>query len=284
MKPLSIIRSLFFLLLSASVFAVFADTKWQPNQGLQLDLQSVIKQLGLEKQTKAKRLAIGIIDMTEPDAVRFAAVNPHKMLYAASLPKIAILFAAGILIERGKLVADAALVEDMHRMIRNSDNASATRVLEKVGRDRLTQIMAEPSIRLYDPDLKGGLWVGKPYSKERAYKRDPVYGISHGATVYQVLRFYYLLEYGELFSDETRMLLKSALIDPAIEHKFVAGLKHHDFEALYRKSGTWKTYHSDAVFVDTGEYRFVITALSNHPEGGRWLEQLAPKLYDIIVD
>ena len=41
-----------------------------------------------------------------------------------------------------------------------------------------------------------GLWVGKPYGKAAAYRRDPVAHLSHGATAFQVARFYFMLDRG----------------------------------------------------------------------------------------
>ncbi|MGB5749702.1 MAG: hypothetical protein WBM69_22190 [Desulfobacterales bacterium] len=53
---------------------------------------------------KAKKVGIAIADITDPRRPRVAAVNGDLMLYAASLPKIAILLGAFVQIERGKLV------------------------------------------------------------------------------------------------------------------------------------------------------------------------------------
>ena len=41
-----------------------------------------------------KRLSVGIVDMADQQDVRYAAVNGRHMMYAASLPKIAVLAAA----------------------------------------------------------------------------------------------------------------------------------------------------------------------------------------------
>ena len=40
-----------------------------------------------------KRLAVGIVDMHDPTHIAYATVNGDNMMYAASLPKIAILLA-----------------------------------------------------------------------------------------------------------------------------------------------------------------------------------------------
>jgi len=38
------------------------------------------------------------------------------------------------------------------------------------------------------------VWVGKDYAEQGTYQRDSLYNLSHGATVMQVVRFYYLLD------------------------------------------------------------------------------------------
>src|SRR5687768_12048960 len=50
---------------------------------------------------KNKTLNIGIVDMHDPLNARFAAINGNNMVYAASLPKIAVLLAGQEAIEQG---------------------------------------------------------------------------------------------------------------------------------------------------------------------------------------
>jgi beta-lactamase class A len=71
-------------------------------------------------------------------------------------------------------------------------------MLAKVGEETLLEILTSPRYRFDDPATGGGLWVGKAYGKVPAYRRDPLEGLSHGATAFQVARFYCLLDRGEL--------------------------------------------------------------------------------------
>ena len=50
-----------------------------------------------------KRMAVGVVDLSDPLQPRFARVNGRTMMYAASLPKIAILLAAYVCFEDGTL-------------------------------------------------------------------------------------------------------------------------------------------------------------------------------------
>ena len=255
----------------------------QHDQGLLAELQSLVQEQGLWSHVESRRLALGIADITDLQAPRYAALNPDHMMYAASLPKIAILLGAFVKLEAGELTLDQALREDMERMIRYSDNPAATRVLDRVGRRDLIAILTSDRLRLYDPKFNGGLWVGKDYAGAAAFQRDPLHNLSHGATVRQVLRFFYLLEKGELVASPYKEAMKQILADPGISHKFVAGLKDKPDIRLYRKSGTWRDYHADAAMVEADGRRYVIVGLGKHAEAGAWLSRLAGPMLDLMV-
>mgnify|MGYP001557039417 CR=1 FL=1 len=254
-----------------------------PDHGLQQALEQLVREQGLWSQVESRKLALGLVDITDIDAPRYAALNPDHMMYAASLPKIAILLGAYVEVTEGDLQLEEGLHEDMVRMIRYSDNASATRVLEKVGREDLIDILTSERLRLYDPAHNGGLWVGKDYARQNAFRRDPLHNLSHGATVYQVARFFYLLEKGDLVDDAYRDEMKEILSKPGIEPKFVAGLRNRPVTEMYRKSGTWRQYHADAALVEAGGHRFIMVGLAQHPDGGKWLTRLAAPMHDLVV-
>ena len=102
--------------------------------------------------------------ITEPAAPRLAMVNGNQMMYAASLPKIAILLGAFDRIARGELTFDARLRQALTQMIRFSSNRAATEILNLVGKPYLARLLQSPAYRLYDPERGGGLWVGKDYA------------------------------------------------------------------------------------------------------------------------
>lgn len=250
---------------------------------LQQALITHLSSLHLNNATEHRRLSVVLVDITDTSSPRMAYVNPNEMMYAASLPKIAILLGAFEKIANGEMTLDDDILEKMKLMIRNSSNEAATEILQRVGKAYLAELLQSPRYRLYDPQKNGGLWVGKDYAKATAWKRDPLHDLSHGATAYQVARFYYLLETGQLVSPEFSRLMKSILADPAIDHKFVKGLKgiQPDSE-IYRKSGTWGPYHSDSAIVEHHGRRYIAVALANSTQGERWLQKLIVALDDII--
>lgn len=250
---------------------------------LQQQLEQLLNARGLQKAVSQQRLAIALVDITDLKKPRMAAVNGDVMKYAASLPKIAILLTAFVQIEEGKLELDEKLEADMTKMIRNSSNTAATRVLDIVGREELIQTLQAPKFMLYDQRYNGGLWVGKAYAKGVAYRRDPLNQISHGITAIQVARFYYLLTTERLVGPALTVKMKQILSEPAIKHKFVKGLKDHPEARLYRKSGTWRHFHADSALVEYDTHAYIMVGLAEDPQGGQWLEQLAAPLQDLVV-
>jgi beta-lactamase class A len=203
-------------------------------------------------------------------------------MYAASLPKIAILFGAAVALDEGRLQLTDELHDDMIRMIRYSCNDCATRVLEMVGREELIELLQSPEFDFYDASGEGGLWVGKAYDPAPAYHRDPLYNLSHGATAFQVARFYYRLQNGTLVSPEFNELMLEALSNPGIKHKFVKGLQGITGLNLLRKSGTWRNFHADSALVSSKDQTYIIVGLANNEKGGQWLAQLAEPLDNLV--
>ncbi len=222
-----------------------------------------------QQQVRNKKTSLVIVDITDLLHPRVAEVNGDVMLYAASLPKIAILLGAYVQAERGELVMDEALRASLTRMIRNSSNRDATAVLQRVGFENLAEILQSDRYRLYDPKYGGGLWVGRGYGGTGVWRRDPINKLSHGASAMQVARFYYLLITNRLVNQQHTREMLEILSNPAINHKFVRGLKQANPEAkIARKSGTWRKYHADSGIVDSQHGRYIIVAIGEHPEGG----------------
>jgi beta-lactamase class A len=246
-------------------------------------LQKKIRDLGLARYAADRKLAVALVDITEPRHPRVATVNAHEMMYAASLPKIAILLGAYQKAEDGDLKIDGPTEKLLTDMIRRSSNSAATIMLERVGFDYVADLLQSDRYDLYDTEMNGGLWVGKPYAKAGAVKRDPLYNLSHGATPFEVARFYYLLATSRLVSPEASESMLEILADPAINHKFVAGLNSaRPGSKIFRKSGTWRTYHADSAIVERDGRRYIAVAMANHPSGGKWLSQLIVAMDDLV--
>jgi beta-lactamase class A len=260
-----------------------ADLRACGDAVLQRRLEEVVAGLGLGPEVEARRLALALVDLSTAGEPHLAMLNGDTMIYAASLPKIAILLGAFVEAERGRLPLDERHLQAMTGMVRYSSNSDASRVLDWVGERRLIEILLSPRYALYDPSGKGGLWVGKAYGPTPAFLRDPVAQLSHGATAYQVARFYCLLDAGALVGPELTLRMKEVLSRPGIHHKFVKGLQGVPGVTLYRKSGTWKEYHSDSALVEAGAHKYVMVGLVRDQRGGDWLERLAAPLHEVVV-
>lgn len=271
------------LLISGSAAAAHTELPDDIDPGLQSALEAEVRSLGLEAKAAEDRFAVALLDLSDPGHSRLAMINGHEMFYAASLPKIAILLGAAVSLDDGSLLMDDVLERDLHEMIRVSCNPCATRVLDRVGRERLLAILQSPDYLFYDTEQGGGLWVGKAYGPEPAYRRDPLDNQSHGATAFQATRFFYLLHRRELVSPEQSEMMLETLARPGIEHKFVKGLAVYEDLELFRKSGSWKQFHADSALVLTKDHAYVMVALIEDQRGSKWLESLAPKLHELIV-
>ena len=250
---------------------------------LQMQFEGIVRRQGLWEAAEKGELALLLAIVTDPARPRMAHLNGHRMMYAASLPKIAILFGAAVSIERGQLELSRPLRRDLVDMIRVSCNDCATRVLEQVGREELIDLLQAPEYAFYDPDGEGGLWVGKDYAPSEAYHRDPLFGLSHGATAFQVARLYYRLQTGTLVGPDSTRLMLEALSRPGIDHKFVKGLKGIPGLEILRKSGTWKNFHADSALVHNRDQTYIIVGLANNGNGGTWLSQVAQPLNDLVL-
>ena len=233
---------------------------------------------------KAKKMAVGVVDISDPYKIRFARVNGNEMMYAASLPKIAILLASQQSFEDGFLEETEEIQEDMKLMIAKSDNAASTRMIDRLGYKKIEEVLTDPRYNLYDEDFGGGLWVGKRYASDGPRYPDPILGLSHSATVSQVCRFYYLMAFGQLVSVERSAEMLDIMIDPKLHHKFVNSIEKIDPEAkLYRKSGTWQNYHSDSILVWGDEWRkYILVALVEDEKGESIIRNLLPQIEAIL--
>lgn len=232
----------------------------------------------------SKRMSVGIVDMGNPTDVHYATVNGRHMMYAASLPKIAVLAAAHDAIERGELKETAAVKNDMRLMIAKSNNAATTRMIDRIGFNRIERTMTDPNLKLYDPAYGGGLWVGKRYAAGGKRSPDPMKGISHAATTEQICRYFYLLATDNLLSEESCAKMRSYLVDPQLHHKFVNTLdKVAPNAKVYRKSGSWSTFHADVAMVQGPERNYIMTALVDDPRGEQICRDLALVLDELLT-
>ena len=252
-------------------------------------------QASLEKELKSnpqwrkliqeKKMAVGVVDLSDTNNTRFARINGNHMMYAASLPKIAILLAAIDAIDKGQLKETKEVTEDMHLMISKSNNQASTRMIDRVGYKKIEDVMTNPKYEFYDEHKGGGLWVGKRYGGGGGTNREPLKNLSHAATVTQVCRYYYLLANGKLVNEKRSKQMLGIMENPALHHKFVNTLDQIAPDArLFRKSGSWRTFHSDSILVwgDDPDRRYILVALIDNENGEQIIRDLVKPVEKVL--
>ncbi|MBU1679606.1 MAG: class A beta-lactamase-related serine hydrolase [Bacteroidetes bacterium] len=286
---LGVLKDLPLLQIKELPYKVKAEEVKPLRQLVNKDLQKALeKQLNKnvywKKLIKSKKMAVGVVDLSNPYNVKFARVNGNEMMYAASLPKIAILLAAEQTLEDGMLQETEEIKGDMKIMISRSDNQAATRMIDRLGYDRIEEVLTDQRYNFYDEESGGGLWVGKRFASLGVRHPDPIKGLSHAATVSQVCRFYYMLAFGQLVSFERSKDMLNIMTDPELHHKFVGSIEKLAPNAkLYRKSGTWLSWHADSILVWGEKWRrYILVALVQDENGERIMRNLLPAVDEIL--
>ncbi|WP_246067788.1 serine hydrolase [Changchengzhania lutea] len=230
-----------------------------------------------------KSLAIGIVDLSDSDNIKYAGINDENMMYAASLPKIAILLATMDAIDKGEIEDTKEVRNDLRLMISKSNNQASTRNIDRIGYEKIEAVLRAPKTKLYDEEVGGGLWVGKRYAAGGRRYPEPLKGLSHAATAKQVCSFYYQLVMGNLISTERSKEMLEIMKNPALHHKFVNTLDKIAPKAdIYRKSGSWKNYHSDSALVWGPKRKYIIVALVDNDYGEKIIRNLVMPLEKVM--
>jgi beta-lactamase class A len=262
----------------------FSGPEWRPlsqrrDQRLQAGLEAALKQHEAWRLLLDQgKMAVGLVDLSNPKAPRFAQVNGDTMMYGASLPKLMVLLAAFQGFEDGALKETPQVHRDLIEMIRRSSNPAASQVIGQIGLRKIEALASDPRYRFYDPQKGGGIWLGGTYSHGGEQNPEPITGLSHTATAYQLCRFYYLLAYGRLISPERSRQMLKILAFPDLPGKFVSVLeKAVPPNHLYRKSGEVRGFHADSILV-WGETwrRYILVALIKDDRGEQILKELVP--------
>jgi beta-lactamase class A len=253
------------------------------NPHFQEKLTQGIGKIGLGGPIRQKILGIAVLDMT-PMVPRLATLNGDDLFYAASIPKLAILWGFFKKVETGEIPLSKELLLETRKMMSISSNESATFLYNLVGPRFILNLLLAPHFKLYDPKSGGGIWIGKEYGKGNAIMRDPIGNYSHAATAIQIVRFYYLFDRGDLIPLPLKPFMESALNKPELIHKFVKGLQAVAPHAeLLRKSGSWGNMHADSALISHDGKKYILVAWMNHVQGYLWLEDIV-KMVDGIVE
>ncbi len=221
--------------------------------------------------------AFGVLDFEGP---RLAMINPDRMFYGASVPKIVIVFA--YLLKSGDNIEtlSPAVRHELHAVIKESNNKMAATYSRIVGLDYIQELLQSPAYRFYDKEHGGGLWCGKHYGIDSPRTGDPLEDRSHAATVRQCLRYFLLMEQNRLGGPQVSRCLREIFAAPWAEFhddNFVAGLKHSGLN-LIRKNGLWEDWHLDAARIELPDRPLLLAGMVRHPRGPAYLARMARML------
>jgi beta-lactamase class A len=253
-------------------------------EDLQATLETeIFKNKTWKRLVDKKMMSVAIVDLSDLNDIQYAGVNDKHMMYAASLPKIAVLLAAMDALDKGELKDSKEIQNDMRAMISRSNNQATTRMIDRVGYEKIEEVLRTPKHNLYNEKLGGGLWVGKRYAAGGRRYPEPLKGLSHAATTKQVCSFYYQLAMGHLVNEKRSKQMLSIMENPALHHKFVNTLDRVAPNArLFRKSGSWKNFHSDSVLVWGPDRKYIMVALIDDSLGEQIIRDLVIPLEKVM--
>ena len=249
-----------------------------PDPQLQSQLVAIDSSIRARLGIPEEAAAAGVIDL---GTNRVAMIHPDRIEYAASVPKIAILLAWFAL--RGHEPLGEETRHELGMMAKASNNEKATKFSRALGMEEVQRVV--DSYGFYDRNRGGGIWFGKHYGPNSERIGDPVADHSHAATVRQLLRFWLMLDRGELVSPAASGTMREIFASPAIPHddiKFVRGLAGRDVQIL-RKWGSWQDWRHDTALVSGPNRRYILAALTHHPRGDEYLEELARAVDDLLA-
>ena len=247
---------------------------------LQKQLESIDARLRAKYGMTLEQTAVGLLDLNHP---RLAMTHPDRIEYAASVAKVGILLAYFQLHPGAATEMDAATEHELGLMIKASSNEIAAKYSRALGLREIQQVLNEQGF--YDAAHGGGIWVGKHYGPNSERIGDPVANHSHGATVRQLLRFYWLLSRDQLVSPAASQKMRAIFLSPDIphdDHKFVKALSGRGLTIL-RKWGSYEDSLHDSAIIEGAGRRYVLVALTHHPRGDDYLEDLAREVDDVMT-
>lgn len=244
-------------------------------------LQATLEQLDSRLRTRfgLTETAVGILDLQKP---RVAMIRPDHCEYAASVAKIGILLAYFAIHPEAVSALEAQIQHELGLMIKASSNEMAAKFSHELGLKRIQAVLNDGGF--YDAKKGGGIWVGKHYGESGERYEDPVGHHSHAVSVRQLLRFFLLLERGELVSAAASQRMRQIFESPGIAHdpiKFVKGLEGRPV-AIIRKWGSWEDWLHDAAVVRGPGRHYILVGLTHHPRGDDYLVDLAGAVDDFF--
>jgi beta-lactamase class A len=258
--------------------ALRVDPRFVPSPALQRCLDDAVARLGLQGDVREGRFAAAVADLTADAAhPAYAGVADTRMMYGASVPKIATLGAAFQWrrdLRRGavpRAEGGAAFIgapvdfapvyrEQLRLMIFRSDNRAATEAAQRTGLPRIAVWLWDTG--LYDPARGGGVWLGRGFFHDPLWRAEPMRNLPHAATARALVSFYTLLGQDRLVDADASAEIRALMGPSAFFNRLRrAVLERWPTARVYRKTGTWRQYRHDSALVERPGARYAVAAL-----------------------
>jgi beta-lactamase class A len=255
------------------------DYETAVDAGIQKQLEQIDVELREKLGMTTEQAAAGLLDL---NTGKLALIHPDREIYAASVPKVGILLTYFTVHPAAATTLDAKIQHELGMMAKASNNEMASKFSHELTLATIQETLN--SYGLYDERHGGGIWVGKHYGKDAERHVSPVGKNSHAATVRQLVRYFLMLEQGQLVSPEASKKMREIFESPDIPHdeiKFVKGLQGRDVKII-RKWGTWENWRHDCAVITGGGRHYILVGLTEHPRGDEYLEDLAARVDDVM--
>ena len=251
------------------------------DEEIQAAVEELDRRVANELGIPFEKRAFGVLDLT---GLRLALIRPDEMFYGASVPKICIVLAYFAMHPEAAANLDPQVERELQLVIKRSSNDLAAKYSQLIGLEAIQEMLQSKRYRFYDREHGGGFWCGKHYGLAEPRFGDPVHDHSHAMTVRQALRYYLMLEQGNLESPMVCAKLKQIFAAPQLEFHdkdFVEGLKGRDATVL-RKGGLWEDWKLDTARIQHGDQLYLLAGATHHPQGGEYLARMATGVDDLL--
>jgi Beta-lactamase enzyme family len=273
------------------------------------ELTAIASELGIMELARVGRASLAVVDLLgtagTSECPAYAGIAADTTLGAASVAKLGILVAAFAAATAGDLEITPDVRATLERMIRDSANPEASRMIEILGFEGIAAALEDPRIALHHPET-GGLWVGKSFGIPQApvWRAEPCSGEPHAASAASVARLYGLLDQGQLVSRAASDSMRAILAVTYWDHKFVAGLRGLEklqakgaapaarspkpvtipgYQVL-RKSGSFGPWQADSALIEGYGRRYILVCLLADRAGGEAkLQKLAARVDQLMA-
>jgi beta-lactamase class A len=213
----------------------------------------------LSKANDDGRLSLAVVDITNPDAIRYTFIQPDHEVFTASLSKLAVLLGV---ISKIRASGHPEKLEELRpqldQMIKMSSNEDAIALFKWAGHSAIRDALY--AHKLYDDD-KGGLW----WTLASAHKPEQLSHKEHLAicgTSRQVARYLLQMEQGRLVSPEDSRTIKDVTHNSSLVI-FSQGIKkafpHIEY---YGKPGIYGTTVAEGLLIESKNVHYILVALT----------------------